>query len=154
MLFLLAVANGMPILARDLCGERLGYPVDGGYVWRDGRPLLGPSKTIRGVVVAIIASSVLAPWVGLPLRIGTLIGCWAMLGDLVSSFLKRRLGIRSSDSALGLDQGLESLCPAFALRRELSLQTTDIFLVVAGFFLFEIVISRLLYWLHIRNRPL
>jgi hypothetical protein len=42
------LANGTPVLAKKILGERLAYPVDGGGEFVDDRPLLGRSKTIRG----------------------------------------------------------------------------------------------------------
>jgi CDP-2,3-bis-(O-geranylgeranyl)-sn-glycerol synthase len=77
-----------------------------------------------------------------------------MCGDLMSSFMKRRLGIKSGDSALGLDQSLEALTPAIMLRTPFAFQIKEIVIVVLAFFLLEICLSRLLYRLRIRDRPL
>jgi CDP-2,3-bis-(O-geranylgeranyl)-sn-glycerol synthase len=77
-----------------------------------------------------------------------------MGGDLLASFIKRRLGITSSASALGLDQSLEALVPALVCRTPFAFQATDILIIVLAFFVLEIMLSRLLYRLHIRNRPL
>jgi CDP-2,3-bis-(O-geranylgeranyl)-sn-glycerol synthase len=153
-LFLLLVANGMPILARNLLGAHLSHPVDCGINGPDGRSLLGPTKTIRGVLAALGGTACAAPLVGVSWETGTLFGLWTMLGDLGSSFLKRRLGVSSSESVLGLDQGVEALCPLLALGRQFAFQVADIFVIVAAFFVMEIVLSPLLYRLHIRDRPL
>lgn len=154
VLFLLLVANGAPILARNLLGDHLSHPVDFGINGPDGRPLLGPTKTIRGLLAALVGTACAAPLVGVSWETGALFGLCTMLGDLGSSFLKRRMGVRSSESVLGLDQGLEALCPILALGRQFALQLADVFAIVAAFFVIEIVLSRLLYRLHIRNRPL
>jgi CDP-2,3-bis-(O-geranylgeranyl)-sn-glycerol synthase len=77
-----------------------------------------------------------------------------MGGDLLSSCLKRRLGITSGESALGLDQSLEALVPALVLRTSFAFQTVDIVIVVLAFFVLEIGLSRVLYHLHIRDRPM
>ena len=152
-LFLLVVANGAPIIAWDICRERWNWPVDGGRTFYDGRPLLGPRKTVRGLLAAIVVTGCAAPLVGRSALLGTLIGLCAMGGDLLASFIKRRLGITSSQSALGLDQSLEALVPALVCRTPFAFQTTDILIIVLAFFVLEIVLSRLLYCLHIRNRP-
>ena len=86
--------------------------------------------------------------------LGVWLGLYAMCGDLVSSFMKRRLGIKSGDSALGLDQSLEVLTPAVMLRISFAFRVTEIVIVVLAFFLLEIGLSKLLYRLHIRDRPL
>ena len=55
-LVLLLVANGSPIVAAKLLGRRLSYPLDVNVRLRDGKRLLGASKTVRGVVVAVLAN--------------------------------------------------------------------------------------------------
>ena len=70
----------------------------------DGRPLFGASKTVRGILVSILITSACAPLLGLGLRIGLLVAISAMAGDLLSSFLKRRLDLQPGSQALGLDQ--------------------------------------------------
>jgi CDP-diglyceride synthetase len=153
-LFLLLVANGAPIIARDLLKEHLNYPIDGGRIWYDGRPLFGPAKTVRGLLAAGIATGCAAPLVGRPLLLGVLLGLCAMGGDLLSSCIKRRLGIKSSARALGLDQSLEALVPVLVLQTSFAFQTVDIVIVVLAFFVLEIGLSRVLYCLHIRDQPM
>jgi predicted CDP-diglyceride synthetase/phosphatidate cytidylyltransferase len=152
-LFLLLVANGAPIIARDVFKDLLSYPLDGGKRLYDGRPLFGPAKTIRGLLAAVVATGCAAPLMGRPMLLGVCLGLYAMCGDLVSSFMKRRLGIKSGDSALGLDQCLEALTPAVVLRTPFAFQIKEIVIVVLAFFLIEIGLSRLLYRLGIRDRP-
>jgi CDP-2,3-bis-(O-geranylgeranyl)-sn-glycerol synthase len=110
-LFLLLVANGAPIIAQNILHERLNDPLDGGRTLADGRPLFGPTKTVRGLLAAGAATGCAALLVRRPGLTGVCIGLCAMGGDLISSFIKRRCGIHSSDSALGLDQSLEALVP-------------------------------------------
>jgi CDP-diglyceride synthetase len=113
---LLAIANGTPVLAEKLLGRFLSYPLDAGKTFVDGRPLFGSSKTIRGIAIAVIATSACAPVLGITWPTGSLIGVAAMAGDLVSSFVKRRMGRPPSSRALGLDQIPESLLPALACK--------------------------------------
>ena len=110
-LFLLLVANGAPIIARDIFKDLLSYPLDGGKKLYDGRPLFGPAKTIRGLLAAGVATGCTAPLVGRPMLLGVCLGLYAMCGDLVSSFMKRRLGIKSGDSALARYQKPSSHLP-------------------------------------------
>jgi len=60
VLLLLLTANGVPILVHLVLGERWGWPLDGGWQFIDGQPLLGASKTVVGVVGALLASTLLA----------------------------------------------------------------------------------------------
>jgi CDP-2,3-bis-(O-geranylgeranyl)-sn-glycerol synthase len=114
-------------------GYRFRWPVDGGIRFFDRRPLLGPSKTIRGISAAILATALASIVVGLPLRIGVLVAVWAMVGDVLSSFIKRRLGMPPSHAAPGLDQGLESLFPLLAVRSHLGLSFPEVMATVATF---------------------
>jgi CDP-2,3-bis-(O-geranylgeranyl)-sn-glycerol synthase len=153
LLILVTVANGAPVIAKRVLGDRLAWPLDGEARFVDGKPLFGTSKTIRGIVLAVLATSVAAPLLGLTLATGALIGLGAMGGDLLSSFIKRRLGLKPSSRATGLDQIPESLIPVLLCRQELALSAIDIAAVVILFFVGEIVLSRLLFQLRIRDRP-
>jgi CDP-2,3-bis-(O-geranylgeranyl)-sn-glycerol synthase len=153
LLILLTVANGAPVIAKRVLGDRLAWPLDGEVRFIDGRPLFGASKTIRGLVLAVLATSIAAPLLGLTLVTGALIGLGAMAGDLLSSFIKRRLDFKPSSRATGLDQVPESLIPALLCREALGFGAADIVAVVVLFFVGEIVLSRLLYQLRIRDRP-
>jgi CDP-2,3-bis-(O-geranylgeranyl)-sn-glycerol synthase len=150
---LIMLANGAPIIAKRLLGERWSRPLDGGLVLGDGQPLLGHSKTIRGVVAAVIAGTIGAYLLGLGALAGLWIGATAMAGDLFSSFLKRRLGMPPSSRATGLDQIPESLLPALAVRHALALHWLEIAAIVSMFMIGEMLISRVLYKLRIRDRP-
>ena len=153
LLALLTVANGAPVVARRLLGDRLSFPLDGHARFIDGRPLLGASKTIRGLVVSVVATSILALLLRMRLSTGILVGVGAMSGDLLSSFTKRRLGLKPSSRATGLDQIPESLVPALMCWHRLSLGAADAVAVAGLFLLGDIVLSRLLYRMHIRDRP-
>jgi CDP-archaeol synthase len=153
VLILLMLANGSPIVAKRIFGDTCARPLDANIEFLDGRPLLGASKTIRGIVVAIVITSAGAPLVGLAPEIGLLVATMAMLGDLVSSFVKRRLGWPASSQAIGLDQIPEALFPLLACRGALSLALLDIIAATAIFFVGEVVLARLLFRLHVRDRP-
>jgi CDP-2,3-bis-(O-geranylgeranyl)-sn-glycerol synthase len=153
MLLLLVVANGVPVLGKKIFGAALDRPLDGGVMLRDGHPLFGPSKTIRGMALSIAATTLAALPLGLDWTDGALIAALAMFGDLTSSFVKRRLGRAPSSMALGLDQIPESLLPALALKTRLGLTAWDIAGVVFAFILLELLLSRLLFGLRLRDRP-
>ena len=150
---LLAAANGAPVIATWLLGHRLSCPLDDGVEFADGKPLFGKSKTVRGVVVSILLSAAAASLLGFGWKIGVAVGSAAMAGDLLSSFVKRRLNLAPSSRATGLDQIPESLFPLLVCRGALSLSMLDIAIGVAVFFAGEVILSLLLYKVHIRDRP-
>src|ERR1700676_924743 len=153
ILVLLTFANGTPIVAKKIFGSRLALPLDAGIIFFDGRPVFGASKTMRGIVVSILITSAIAPFIGLDLTIGAIVASAAMAGDLFSSFAKRRLNFPPSSQAFGLDQVPESLFPMLACRDALSLTIPDIALGVGVFFIGELILSRLLYQVHVRDEP-
>jgi CDP-2,3-bis-(O-geranylgeranyl)-sn-glycerol synthase len=94
-----------------------GAPVDGGKTWRDGRRILGNGKTWKGFVlgvacgVAVGIAQIVARdafgFTSLPehtLVTVCLLAFGALLGDMVKSFVKRRLGKESGEEWLIADQ--------------------------------------------------
>ena len=153
LLTLLALANGSPVIVKRILGDRLAYPVDGGLILPDGAPLFGRSKTLRGIVLAVLLTTAEAPLFGLDWFIGALIGTTAMVGDLFSSFIKRRMKRASSSRATGLDQIPESLLPLIACSGPLALTYLKVAAFVMIFLIGEIILSRILYHLRVRDRP-
>jgi hypothetical protein len=150
---LLILANGSPVLAKGMFGKHFSYPLDAGLIMSDGRPLFGPSKTIRGVVSSVVVTSIASGLIGQSVAIGALIGVTAMLGDLISSFIKRRLGLPPSSRAIFLDQVPESLLPLLACSYFVPLTGLDIALTMAIFVVGDIILSPLLYSARIRDEP-
>ena len=153
LLVLLALAHGAPVIAKKILGAVLACPLDGGITLADGQPLFGRSKTIRGVALSIALTVLGTPWVGLDWTVGLVVSATAMIGDLFSSFTKRRMRMAPGSMALGLDQTPESILPAIACRWALPITILDIILVAALFFVGELIVSRVLYRLNIRDRP-
>ncbi len=99
------VANAAPVVLGG------GRPIDGGRKFSDGRPILGPGKTARGFVGGLIAGTVFAVLQGLAvgplapyaLR-GFLFSLGALTGDLLGSFIKRRLNMERGAPAPVMDQ--------------------------------------------------
>jgi hypothetical protein len=150
---LLTLANGTPVFAKKIFGRWFALPLDAGLAFFDGRPLFGPSKTIRGIISSVVVTTAGAPLIGLDWSVGMIAAAAAMAGDLCSSFVKRRLNFPPSSQAFGLDQVPESLLPLLACRAALSLTTADIVVGVAIFFIGELNLSRILYRAHLRDEP-
>ena len=152
-LILLLVANGTPVLAGKFLGDFAAWPLDANYRTADGIPLLGESKTLRGIVLAVSASAITAEIFGLGWQLGASFGAISMAGDLFSSFTKRRLGMPPGSQAPGLDQVPEALLPLSVCATSLGLQWHEVAIVTGLFWLLELLLSRILYVLHIRKHP-
>jgi CDP-2,3-bis-(O-geranylgeranyl)-sn-glycerol synthase len=153
LLVLIGAANTAPLVAKYVLGARGAWPVDGGLAFFDGRPLLGKAKTLRGVLLGTLVPALLAPFLGYTFAQGITIGAAAMAGDLVSSFIKRRLGYAPSSQSIGLDQILEVLLPALIARSWFGLTGWDIVYVVVAFIVLALWLSKLLYRLRLRDEP-
>lgn len=150
---MLVLANGTPVVAAGLLKNRWSAPVDGGRLWRDGRPVFGSSKTWRGVVSGAMACALFALLTGLGFVFGLLFGLLGLAGDILSSFIKRRLGLESSARAVGLDQIPEALLPMLLAMWWLPVSPWVVLVVVVLFTLSNILGSPLLYRLGIRRHP-
>jgi CDP-2,3-bis-(O-geranylgeranyl)-sn-glycerol synthase len=115
------MANMAPILFRDRI-RWLAIPVDMG-IRIGGKPIFGSHKTIRGFVVGILAAALTAViqsylysigigrtisyidyHLACGICIGITIGFGALFGDLVKSFIKRRLDLREGTPFVPWDQ--------------------------------------------------
>lgn len=152
-LLLLLVANGAPVITNTLLGKRLARPIDNGIVLNDSHRLFGNKKTWRGLLSAVLLTTAVAILLELEPLTGLLFGILTMTGDLLASFIKRRLGKIESSRARGLDTVPESLLPLLLLKEPLALSFIDTLLIAGLFFLCEEFISPILYRWHIRNRP-
>lgn len=153
LLLIVIAANSAPVLACKLLGHRWDTPVDMGIMLGDGNPLFGPSKTWRGLLAAVILTGFTAFLLGWSPVIGIVMASFAMLGDLLSSFTKRRLGKASSSQALGIDQIPESLLPLLLGSYLLGYSWALAVLVSALFMLLAITLSPMLHRLGIRKHP-
>lgn len=153
LLLLLAVANNAPIGIALLLARRGAWPLDFGLHFVDGRPLLGPSKTWRGVLAAIVLCALVAPLLGFAVQTGAWIGALSMLGDALASFAKRRLGIEPSGQAFGLDQVPEALLPLWLMAGALDLSPAVVVGVTVAFTLLETPAAWIGQKLGWRDRP-
>jgi len=131
ILLLLWFINFAPPLLTHSLGDRWRTPLDRGRLWKDGQPILGSHKTCRGLVGAVVAGF-MGGWVtGLGPGVGFLAAVLSMLGDLLSSFIKRRRKLPSGSVSAGLDQLFEGILPLLLLAPLFSLGTMQtVFLLV------------------------
>ncbi len=126
ILLLLWAINFTPPFLAFLLNDRWGGALDGGRLWRDGEAVFGPHKTVRGVVGAVTTGMVGAVSLGFPWWLGMASALLSMAGDLLSSFIKRRLRFTSGGLAPGLDQAFEGLFPYLVLAPYFSLSARHV----------------------------
>ena len=153
LLLLIIIANGAPILIRVIVNDRFNRAVDFGQKMPDGKHIFGYSKTWRGIFAALICTAIAAPVLGHPVEIGLLVALYAVAGDLISSFIKRRLAMEPSSMAPVIDQVPESLLPATMLKQHFGLDYVGVLLLVLIFIIIELLLSHILYKWGIRKRP-
>ena len=144
LVLLVVIANGTPVFIRLLLGERWNWPLDCHYLLPDRRPLLGKTKTVRGLIGALLVTGLIAPLFNLTQLEGAQFALLAMLGDLCSSFIKRRLGFDSSRSIPLLDQLPEAILPLWVMQAAFGATLAEIATAVVVFIVIDLLLSRLL----------
>ena len=138
-------ANAVPVIFGG------GRPVDFGKIFLDGKPILGSHKTLRGFFSGLLVGTLVGFLQTLLFQhvlfqydtqfrynvlLGFMISLGALVGDLVESFIKRRLDLPSGSSLLIGDQ-LDFVAGAFlfslAVSPPPSLLTILIILVITPF---------------------
>ena len=97
------IANAAPVILGG------GPPIDLGFYWLDKKRIYGDGKTIKGFlggffsgfVVGVIESLFLGE---IYLYTGFLLSFGTMFGDLMGSFIKRRMGVPRGQPMFILDQ--------------------------------------------------
>lgn len=107
----ISCVNLVPPLMAFFLGTTCETPIDRGKIFLDGKPILGPHKTFRGFIGAIVVGTLVAPILGFSLADGCILAFLSMLGDLASSFVKRRFGFLSGTVVVGWDQFFECAIP-------------------------------------------
>lgn len=153
LLLLVIVANATPLAGSLIFGRHLARPLDFGLILPDGERLFGAHTTLRGVVLALLATAITAHLLSLPAEDGLIIGLGAMAGDAISSLVKRRLGIRPGGMAPGLDQLPESLLPLCMVASDYALSLPTILTLGLAFMVFDLLASRLLCRLGLKGHP-
>lgn len=142
-LLMLIAANGTPVILSWILGERYSAAIDADRSLWDGRPMFGPHKTWRGIASGTVAAGLVAALLSTGFIMGALFGALAHAGDLISSFLKRRLGRTSGASLPLVDQLPEALVPMFILRDFIGLDARSVIGTAIVFTLLDILTARL-----------
>jgi hypothetical protein len=148
--FLLWV-NLLPPVASLVLRDRFDTPLDGGKRWRDGREIFGAHKTFRGILASILGGTLTFPLLGVPWWAASVAAGLAMAGDLLSSFLKRRLNDPSGKSIPVLDQFFEAALPTLFLSYALALNGWEVLATVVLFT--AIAYPASWFWSYLLFRP-
>ncbi len=98
------IANASPLLVNGR------HRIDFGKNFIDGRPILGKSKTWEGLIVGVYMGGITALALSIILNdislilVGLGASFSALMGDMVGSFIKRRVGLESGAPFPFLDQ--------------------------------------------------
>ncbi len=149
LLLLIIVANGGPIIISRVLGQHFNQAIDFKYTLSDGYPLFGPSKTWRGLLAALVFTGSFSYLLSYPALLGIYIATAAMTGDLISSFIKRRLKKASSSQVLLLDCVPECVLPLIIMIDSFSLQLPSFIVITIFFIITELSLSKLLQKLHL-----
>lgn len=140
---MVVVANSTPWFIGRLLGQRFAYPLDCQLSWPDGIRILGGHKTWRGVSTAILACAVAGGLLGFGAVLGTKFGMLAMIGDALSSAIKRRLRLAPGAEVFGLDQLPEVLLPLAYFAAPLHLNSIEVAAIAIAFVTLDAMTSRL-----------
>lgn len=143
----LVLVNCLPVVTHMVLQERWRYPLDGGCTWRDGKPLLGKNKSVRGVIVGIAGGTAAYGLLMQPWWVAATASLLTMAGDLTSSFIKRRMGHPKGRSVFPLDQIFESLLPVLFLAPYMGLSIEQQLIILVLFVLTAYSSSRYLNYI-------
>jgi uncharacterized protein len=132
ILILLWSINLAPPLLAHYFQDKWNRPLDRDRRFRDGHPWFGPHKTVRGLVGALVMGTGVGLLLGFPWWVSVGCAVLSMTGDLLSSFIKRRLRLPSGKVVPGLDQVFEGLFPfaILASYQQLSIGAVAILVIV------------------------
>ncbi len=150
-------ANAAPVIFGG------GRPIDGGRKFIDGKPILGSHKTIRGFLSGVIvgtlvgwAQEVLAPQVGLTrgsVILGLALSLGALTGDLLGSFIKRRLDLKPRE-AFPISDQLSFVLVALLFSLAVHPPPTRYILIILLLTpLIHVISNVIAHLLHIKRRP-
>ncbi len=106
--------NSAPLFLANILDERM--PLDFGKKFRDGKRILGDGKTVEGTIFGFIVGYLYftviyymqmlldIPFIYVNMLEGFLLVTGSLIGDIIGSFIKRRLNIERGDTLPIFDQ--------------------------------------------------
>lgn len=157
-------ANMAPVFCKNIL-KFLAKPIDKGKKL-GGKPIFGENKTWRGLLVAVVFATIItfiqyllknsttsiiivdySNW----LILGFLLGLGAILGDLIKSFFKRRIGKKSGQPWIPFDQ-LDYTIGAILFVSIIFFPGWGIVITALILdFILHIIVNHISFWLHLRS---
>jgi hypothetical protein len=135
ILVLLWGINLAPPLAAFALEDRWATPIDRGRRFSDGAALFGSHKTFRGLLAGLLTGPLLGALLLFPVWVGLVSGLLCMLGDVLTSFVKRRFKLAPGSELPALDHCLEGILPLGILSLHLQLSLGQTLLILLLFLL-------------------
>lgn len=156
------LANGSPVVIYKILHGKT-TPIDLGIIMKDGRRVLGDGKSIEGflggIITGFITGIIINTFIILyrnPLEY-FLLSIGAMIGDLMGSFIKRRLGLERGAPAPVMDQLGFIIVALLLVWIIMGLpQWIDVNIIIIIFiitFILHITTNFLAYLIGIKNKP-
>ncbi|MCA9329495.1 CDP-archaeol synthase [Candidatus Saccharibacteria bacterium] len=151
------VVNKIPII------KYWKTPIDFNYKLK-GQELFGKNKTWRGLLIGTLIGG-LSAWFIYPILnnsiqieinsflMGCLLGFGALLGDVIESFFKRRLGIASGKAWLGFDQLDYVLGGILISAPFVSISAKGYASIIVVYFVLHFVVSYIGFIMGIKENP-
>jgi len=150
-------ANGAPVIFGG------GKPLDFGKKFLDGKPIFGSHKTIRGFISGLAIGTFvgLIQWVfgasvgylKVDVPLGFALSLGAMTGDLLGSFIKRRLNLKPGASLPIIDQ-MSFVVVALAFGYLIEPPTpTEVIIILLLTGLLHLLTNKIAYHLRIKRTP-
>lgn len=155
------VANCTPIIAAKIpVLKHWSYPIDFYKTFR-GKRILGDHKTIRGLVIGILAAiatvaiqQYIYKVVAInPIVFGTSCAIGALGGDMIKSFFKRQIGIASGKKWFPFDQIDYIIGGILATSFFVTLSFFQYTLITIVWFILHIIFSKIGYFLKLKSVP-
>ncbi len=158
------VANAAPVVLRGKT------PIDMGQKMKDKNRIFGENKTIKGFLFAIAAGTIVSALTALLLpqvfsqlsfnekiALGFLLSLGAMLGDLIGSFVKRRIGMQSGQESPIMDKilfAITALIVAYPIYNgKIALGILDATIILILTYFLHIVFNRIAHAAKLKKVP-
>ncbi|HVO46649.1 MAG TPA: CDP-archaeol synthase [Steroidobacteraceae bacterium] len=142
VLSMLIVANSAAWIAGRFPSARAPRALDFGLIAWDGERLLGSHKSWRGLMAGSLASCIAGWLCSLDAWVAAGFGALSLLGDALSSAIKRRLRRPPGTDVPLLDQVPEALLPILLLWPWLALTWSEVAVIIAAFTVLDLLCTR------------
>jgi len=154
------IANASPpVISRLERLQKHNKPIDFGKLWR-GKEIFGKGKTWNGLIFGVLAGTIFGALQGLTgieplitIKLAFMMSFGALVGDMIGSFVKRRLNMKRGKHLPLVDQ-LDFILGAFLFASfviEINFTNLIILLIITP--LIHILTNRIGYKLKLKREP-